>query len=69
MLSALLVAAVAAGSASATSLKVVNECTQELFLFTQTSYGSVANNVAVAAGATLDMGISSDWDGAINVGM
>lgn len=67
--SLLLIAAAAVGSASAQSLKVVNQCPDTVFLFTQTSYGSIANNVQVAAGATQDMAISTDWDGAINVGM
>lgn len=67
--SLLLIAAAAVGSASAQSLKVVNQCPETVFLFTQTSFGSIANNVQVAAGATQDMAISTDWDGAINVGM
>ncbi|KAN0085979.1 hypothetical protein V8E55_007113 [Tylopilus felleus] len=33
-----------------------------------TSYGSIQNNVNVAAGASHNMGISSNWDGVINVG-
>ncbi|EIM88938.1 Osmotin thaumatin-like protein [Stereum hirsutum FP-91666 SS1] len=66
--SLLLIAAAAVGSASAQSLKVVNQCPETVFLFTQTSFGSIANNVQVAAGATQDMAISTDWDGAINVG-
>lgn len=51
------------------SLNVANKCSYDVFLFTQTSFGTIANNLVVAAGATQDMGISSDWDGAINVGM
>ncbi|KAF7976506.1 hypothetical protein HWV62_6311 [Athelia sp. TMB] len=67
---ALSVAAVAVltGFANAQSLHVVNKCSSSVFLFTQTSYGSIDNNVVVAAGATQPMGISANWDGAINVG-
>ncbi|KAF7967066.1 hypothetical protein HWV62_35965 [Athelia sp. TMB] len=67
---ALSVAAVAVltGFVNAQSLHVVNKCSSSVFLFTQTSYGSIDNNVVVAAGATQPMGISANWDGAINVG-
>ncbi|EIW80398.1 Osmotin thaumatin-like protein [Coniophora puteana RWD-64-598 SS2] len=66
-LSALALAAVAS-VAQAQSLNVVNSCSEDVILFTQTSFGTIDNYVAVAAGASSDMGISSDWDGAINVG-
>jgi hypothetical protein len=52
----------------AQSLTVVNKCTESVFLYTQNSFGSIDNNVNVAAGASANMGISSNWDGAINVG-
>lgn len=70
MASALSLVAVAAlaGVARAQSLSVVNKCSEDVFLFQQSSFGTISNNVAVAAGATQDMGISSNWDGAINVG-
>jgi hypothetical protein len=55
-------------SATAQSLNVVNKCSEEVFLFTQTSFGTIANNLQVQAGATQNMGISSNWDGAVNVG-
>ena len=55
-------------SAAAQSLNVVNQCGEEVFLFTQTSFGTIANNLQVPAGATQNMGISSNWDGAVNVG-
>ncbi|KAF8584067.1 Osmotin, thaumatin-like protein [Ramaria rubella] len=55
-------------SAAAQSLNVVNKCSEEVFLFTQTSFGTIANNLVVPAGATQNMGISSNWDGAVNVG-
>ncbi|KAF7332817.1 hypothetical protein MSAN_02433200 [Mycena sanguinolenta] len=55
--------------ATAASLHVDNLCSVPVFLFTQTSFGSILNNIALAAGQTgYHMGISSDWDGAINVG-
>jgi len=54
--------------ANAQSLHVVNECDQSLFLFTQTSYGSIDENVVITAGETVHMGISANWDGAVNVG-
>ena len=31
-------------------------------------FGTIDNNVAVAAGASSNLGISSNWDGAVNVG-
>jgi hypothetical protein len=55
--------------ANAQSLEVVNKCSEDVFLFTQTSFGTIKNNVVVAAGASTDMGISSNWDGAVNTGM
>ena len=55
-------------SAAAQSLNVVNLCSEEVFLFTQTSFGTISNNIQVPAGATQNMGISSNWDGAVNVG-
>lgn len=64
----LVTAAAFATLASAQSLHVTNLCSQSVLLFTQTSYGSIDQNVVVGAGATVPMGISSNWDGAINVG-
>ncbi|KAH7910748.1 Osmotin thaumatin-like protein [Hygrophoropsis aurantiaca] len=64
----LLVSAALATVANAQSLEVVNSCTEGVFLYTQTSFGTIDNNVAVAAGASTNMGISTNWDGAINVG-
>ncbi|EIW80079.1 Osmotin thaumatin-like protein [Coniophora puteana RWD-64-598 SS2] len=68
--SALFTLAIAAvvSVAQAQSLTVVNSCSESVFLFTQNSYGTIDNDVTVAAGASVDMGISSNWDGAINVG-
>jgi hypothetical protein len=57
-----------ASSAAAQSLHVVNKCQFPVFLYTQTSYGSILNNINLAAGATQAMGISSNWAGAINTG-
>jgi len=57
-----------ATAVTAQTLNVVNNCGEEVFLFTQTSFGTIANNLLVAPGATQNMGISSNWDGAINVG-
>ncbi|EIW80080.1 hypothetical protein CONPUDRAFT_145080 [Coniophora puteana RWD-64-598 SS2] len=54
--------------AQAQSLTVVNSCTESVFLYTQNSDGTIDNDVTVAASGTANMGISSDWDGAINVG-
>ena len=54
--------------AQARSLTVSNECSESVFLYTQTSFGTIRNNVNVAAGASANMDISSNWDGAINVG-
>ena len=45
--------------AQAQSLNVVNKCTETALLYTQTSYGSIQNNVNVAAGGSHNMGISS----------
>ena len=58
-----------AATATAESLAVVNRCSESVLLYTQTSFGSIANYVNVDAGAAVNMGISTDWDGAINVGM
>ncbi|KAF8523679.1 Osmotin thaumatin-like protein [Hysterangium stoloniferum] len=52
----------------AASLNIVNKCNQQVFLFTQSSSGTIANNVVVGAGATRNMGISANWNGAVNVG-
>ncbi|KAF8839657.1 Osmotin, thaumatin-like protein [Paxillus ammoniavirescens] len=52
----------------AQSLNVVNKCGESVLLFTQSSFGTVANYVNVAAGASANLGISSNWDGAVNVG-
>nr|GAT55209.1 predicted protein [Mycena chlorophos] len=55
--------------AAAQSIIVDNLCSVPVFLFTQTGFGSISNNVHLAAGQTgYGMGISSNWDGAINVG-
>ena len=54
--------------AQAQSLTVDNKCSESVFLYTQNSFGTIDNNVNVAAGASTNMGISSNWDGAINVG-
>ncbi|KAF7296512.1 hypothetical protein HMN09_01058000 [Mycena chlorophos] len=57
------------GVAAAQSLIVNNQCSVGVYLFTQTSFGSIANGVSLSAGQTgYNMGISSNWDGAINVG-
>lgn len=71
MASALSLVAVAALAvvANSQSLQVVNKCSEDVFLFTQSSFGTIDNNVVVSAGATTNMGISSNWDGAVNVGM
>ena len=53
------------------SLHVDNKCKEPVFLFTQTEAngGHIKNNVHVKAGAKhVDMGISEDWKGALNVG-
>ena len=62
-----LVAAIAAVT-HAQSLTIVNDCSESVLLYTQTSYGSISNYVNVNAGASIDMGISTNWDGAVNVG-
>ncbi|KAH7887009.1 Osmotin thaumatin-like protein [Phlebopus sp. FC_14] len=54
--------------ANAQSLNVVNSCSESVFLYTQSSSGTVGNNINVAAGASANLGISSNWDGAVNVG-
>ncbi|KAJ8596166.1 Osmotin, thaumatin-like protein [Rhizopogon salebrosus TDB-379] len=54
--------------AQAQSLNVVNSCGEDVLLYTQTSFGTVNNNVNVAAGQSANLGISSNWDGAVNVG-
>lgn len=65
----LLVAIAAVATLSrAQSLTVVNSCSFGVFLYTQNSFGSIDQNVQLGAGATTDLGISSDWDGAVNVG-
>jgi hypothetical protein len=66
-LSALVLAAIVA-VAQAQSLNVVNSCSESVFLYTETSYGTVDNNVNVAAGQSANLGISSNWDGNVNVG-
>lgn len=63
-----LLLAVFMAAVNSQSLTVVNSCTEDVLLFTQTSDGTVDQDVALAAGATTDLGISSDWDGAVNVG-
>lgn len=67
LLSTLALAALVA-VAQAQSLTVANNCGQSVFLYTQNSFGTILNDQTVAAGASLNMGISSNWDGAINVG-
>jgi hypothetical protein len=57
-----------AASAHAQSLEVVNNCNEDVFLYTQTSFGTIDNNIMVSAGASNNMGISSNWDGAVNIG-
>lgn len=64
---ALSVAALAA-AAHAQSLNVVNKCTEDVFLLTQTSFGTVDTNVIATAGATVNLGISTNWDGAVSTG-
>ncbi|EGO04076.1 hypothetical protein SERLA73DRAFT_175820, partial [Serpula lacrymans var. lacrymans S7.3] len=64
----ILALATVATAVSAQSLNVVNSCSESVLLFTQTSFGTIDNNVVVAAGASANMGISSNWDGAVNVG-
>jgi hypothetical protein len=59
----------AAAVINAQSLEVVNKCSENIFLFTQTSFGTVNNKIVVSAGASTNMGISSNWDGAVNTGM
>lgn len=66
-LSVLVVAALAA-VANAQSLNVVNSCTEDIFLYTATSDGKISPNIVAPAGKTTDMGISTDWDGAISAG-
>jgi hypothetical protein len=66
-LSALILAAIV-NVAQAQSLNVVNSCSESVFLYTSTSFGTIDSNVNVAAGQSANLGISSNWDGAINVG-
>ncbi|KAG2064346.1 Osmotin thaumatin-like protein [Suillus decipiens] len=66
-ISALVLAAIVT-VAQAQSLNVVNSCSESVFLYTQTSFGSIDNNVTITAGQSSNLGISSNWDGAINVG-
>lgn len=54
--------------AQAQSLTVVNKCSESVFLYTQTSYGSIDNDVTVASGGSANLGISSNWAGAVNAG-
>jgi len=68
MLSITLALAAIAG-VSAQSLVVNNNCGEDVLLFTQSSNGGIGQNVQVSAGQQgVDMGISPDWDGAVNVG-
>lgn len=62
------VIAAVATLAHAQSLNVVNSCPHSVFLYTQSSFGTIDNNVAVAAGQSANLHISSNWDGAVNVG-
>ncbi|KAG1766703.1 Osmotin thaumatin-like protein [Suillus occidentalis] len=66
-LSALVLAAIVT-MAQAQSLTVVNSCSESVFLYTETSYGTIDNNVNVAVGQSVNLGISSNWDGNVNVG-
>jgi hypothetical protein len=51
------------------SLVVYNGCGGlPVFLYTQSSYGSIAQNVVLQPYDTVNMDISSNWAGAINVG-
>jgi hypothetical protein len=68
-LTSTLVALAVASVARASSLTVVNKCSEGVLLNTQSSYGTIDNNVNLGAGSTHNMHISSDWDGAINIGM
>ncbi|KAI9567057.1 hypothetical protein HD554DRAFT_2024441 [Boletus coccyginus] len=54
--------------AQAQSLTISNKCFKSIFLYIQTSFSSINNNVNVAASASANMDISSNWDGTINVG-
>jgi hypothetical protein len=65
----LIAAAVFVAVTNAQSLEVVNNCNENVFLYTQTSFGTINNNIVVSAGASTNMGISSNWDGAVNIGM
>ncbi|KAG9316474.1 Osmotin thaumatin-like protein [Chiua virens] len=67
LLSSLAVAALVS-LAQAQSLNVINRCPKPVHLHTQTSFGTIRDNVNLAAGASANLGISSDWDGAVNVG-
>ncbi|KIM79056.1 hypothetical protein PILCRDRAFT_10716 [Piloderma croceum F 1598] len=64
----LIATATFAAVTNAQSLEVVNKCSENVFLFTQTSFGTINNNIVVSAGASTNMGISSNWDGAVNIG-
>jgi len=51
------------------SLTVYNNCEGlPVLLFTQTSVGSIAQNVVLQPYDTVNLGISSNWIGAVNVG-
>lgn len=52
----------------ALGLTVENGC-PAVFLNTETTRGSIRNNVNVPSGSTIDMEISDDWEGAVNIGM
>lgn len=67
ILSALVLATIVT-VARAQSLTVLNKCSESVFLYTSTSYGSIDTNVNIAQGQSANLGISSNWDGAINVG-
>lgn len=67
--SSLLIAALLVLNVRAASLKVFNKCTGTVFLNTASSSGTIAGNVLLGAGKTADMRISSNWNGAINVGV
>jgi hypothetical protein len=64
----LIATATFAAVTNAQSLEV-NKCSENVFLFTQTSFRTINNNIVISAGASTNMGISSNWDGAVNIGM
>lgn len=50
-------------------LRVFNTCgSTTVFLNTVTTRGHINNNINIPTGETADMEISTDWEGAINIG-